>query len=331
MSYWKILRKSALALFISIWSIKGYALVCEATGSMKDAYYAISTTTAIPNSLAKDTVLWRQPTTTTTVECYVDIQTDFDEYVYFYVNPKKVNLGNDLEIGVTYNGKDYKYSTLAGGRLQTSIRLAACPSTGGCWDRRQKVSITYSVFFSKKAPAGDPREGALSPLPNYKAFQFDGENGPNSPGTYSLTITGLNKFRYIPCSSTLTVSPQTIDFGKIPAAQASVGKVSRNIPFTITETRNCTAAYGSNFYVSPVNATLDGTSTLVPRDNTSVGISMLDGISNNPIQLQKELTFSPTGSTGGRTRNFVAQLKWRTATPKLGKFSAGATVDIYYK
>lgn len=115
-----------------------YALKCQKAGSsLINDTTTITDTAAVPNSLPAGTVLWRQPTQRINVECWVDINGMPGENIYFYMNPNRVSLGNDIEIGVTYEGKDYLASSLPGGKLNIGWFVNGCPANDTCgWKKK---------------------------------------------------------------------------------------------------------------------------------------------------------------------------------------------------
>ncbi|WP_431823641.1 fimbrial protein [Burkholderia sp. F1] len=331
----KFHRILLLAAALMLWMPKSYALICTlADSSTVSVTTTVDTTVAVPNTQPKGKVLWRQPTQSTSVDCWVD-SINPGEYVHLYINPKKVSLGDDLEIGVTYDGKDYIASELTDGKLKTDIWVDGC--TVNCGWKKARKKFTYSIFLVKKSPAGIAKEGPMTSVTNYMALQFDGAASVRPGTSYNITVNGLNKLRYIPCESKINISPSTIKFNGISTA-SSVPKPDQvivRIPFTIAEVRTCasgSAVYGVNAYLSPVNATLaDSDTTLVPSDNESVGISLLKADDLAPLTFKKELVLTPPTSQQSNLHRFLASLKWRTSTPKLGKFNAGAAVELYYK
>lgn len=140
-------------------------------------------------------------------------------------------------------------------------------------------------------------------------------------------------FRYAPCASTVSISPSTIDFGPISTSGAKAGATILETPFTITEQRSCDAVYGVSGSLEPLNATLSSDwKTLIPTDNDSVGITILDASDQTGILFKREFVLSPTGSSfQSNSREFLARLKWMDDKPKLGRFNAGATLNIYYR
>ncbi|NNB42667.1 fimbrial protein [Pseudomonas chlororaphis] len=319
-----------LLFFLSIPS--SYALKCQkkGTSAINDSI-SITTTVAIMNAMPAGTVLWRQPVQDIEVECWVDLNGYPAENIYFYINPAQTNLGPDIEIGVTYAGKDYLYSSLTGGKLDIGWRVNGCPKGDTCGWYKESKKMTYSLFFSKKSPSGANKEGPLSPINNYRAFQFDGVGGVRPGGSYNLTVNGLNNFRYVPCTSTIGISPSTVNFGKISNVNAQIGATITSVPFSINEQRDCDASYGLNANLEPLNGTLSSTrDTLIPSNNTSVGISLIKADDQKAVKFREEFALIPTTTSRNNSRRFLARLQWMTA-PKLGAFSAGAVLNIYYK
>ncbi|RBH51452.1 fimbrial protein, partial [Pseudomonas sp. MWU13-2860] len=313
----------ALCLLFML-SAPSYALKCTSLDNNVSVRVMVETTFAVPNSLPQKMVLWRQVTQTLEAKCWVDVRGFKEENVYFYLDPKKVDLGPDMDVGVTYNGVDYIKSELSGGKLDTGVGVLACK-----WDEIKKecvqdktiVKFKYSVFLSKKSAKGPPKEGALSVVQSFMAFQFDGKNDVRPGASYNLTVNGLNKIRYIPCESKISIAPNFIDFDGVPASSAQVGRVIRSLPFVISEQRGCSAAYGVNLAFHPKNVRDSTDNTLiVPGNNRSLGVRIVDAEKNKALVLRKEYEFSPVGSGLFYSKRFLAELSWLSQTPQLGRF-----------
>ncbi len=71
--------------------------------------------------------------------------------------------------------------------------------------------------------------------------------------------------------------------------------------------------------------------TLVPGDNKSVGITVLRQEDRSIVPFNKEFQLVEHSKDQVVVKNFLAQLKWMTNAPTLGRFNATAAIDIYYK
>lgn len=110
------------------------------------------------------------------------------------------------------------------------------------------------------------------------------------------------------------------------------GATIKEVPFTINEQRTCSSAYSLIGQLEPLKSTLPANDyTLVPTDNTSVGIRLIDSANQQPMAFQKEFVLTPTTTSINNTRSFAARLIWMTASPTVGAFNAGAILNVYYK
>lgn len=322
-------------LLCLVFSSSSHALICQSEDGKTDVSATVNTTVAVSNALAKRTVLWRQEIQTIEAICWVDVQNGPAENVYFHLLPNEVGLGDDLEIGVTYNNLDYFKFDPSGGVLNTGVKLLKCnwdAEKKQCTQQRSKVTFKYSVFLSKKSASGPPKEGALSGLASFVAFQLDSVGSVRPGQNYNLTLNGLNNIRYISCDSKVSISPDFLDFGGVPASSAQVGRVIRSLPFVVSEQRGCSAVYGVNLAFRAKNAWENADNTLiVPGNNKTLGIRIVDAEKNKALVLRREYEFSPVGSELFYSKRFLAELSWLSQTPKLGRFDAGAIVDVYYK
>ncbi|MBD2837016.1 fimbrial protein [Pseudomonas sp. JM0905a] len=267
------------------------------------------------------------------VECWVDINGQPADRAYLYANPRNINLGSNIEAGITYQGKDYLFSSLEGGRLNLLWEsVGGCPEGDTCGWKKERNTLTYSIFFAKKSHPTENQEGTLTVQPSWRAFQIEGRKGVRPDKSYNLTLSDLRRFKYLPCASTVSISPSTIDFGPIGTTGAKAGATIEEAPFTITEERSCDAVYGVSGNLQPLNATLSSDAKiLIPTDNDSVGITILDAGDQTVIPFKREFVLSPKSSFRSNSREFLARLTWMDDKPKLGRFNAGATLNIYYR
>lgn len=159
-----------LTFFLSI--PNSYALICQkySSGAINDSVM-IDYLPAIPSTLPKGTILWRQPQESVDVECWVEINGRPGETIYLYTNPRNEDLGKEIEAGITYQGKDYLFSSLVNGRLDIGWSVRGCPEGDTCGWKKEKKTLTYSVFFAKKSPSAENKDGSLVPTHySYPAF-----------------------------------------------------------------------------------------------------------------------------------------------------------------
>ncbi|QTT85714.1 fimbrial protein [Pseudomonas chlororaphis] len=330
----KIYQLVCLTLLLVL-AQKSYALACKKDGTQAADVIMINTSIAVSNALPKDTVLWRSDNYSISMTCWQDRAGAGGEYVYFYLSPRDpglTQLGPDLEVGIHLNGTDLRCTQLAGCRVQLPIQFQGCP-WGSCTSQAQTFPLNFNFFISKKSPPSPGKEGPLTAVPTYPAFQLDGAGGMNtSPDSnFVMVLVGLNNMRYVSCSSSLSISPKTVDFGSINSTGAQAEKVIKEVPFSITALKTCNSVYGLNAYLKPVAATVVDGYTLVPNNNTSVGISLFKQPARTAIPFNKEFTLVERSSDQVVVNNFLAQLKWRTHQAILGKFNATATIDVFYK
>ncbi|MFG8562626.1 fimbrial protein [Pseudomonas paraeruginosa] len=318
-------------------SQKSFALACLKDNSTSTDSIALETTIAVPNVLPKGTVLWRSPNYSISMTCWQDGEYYSAEYAYFWVSPLDPGhqqLGPDLQLGVHLNGKDLLCENSSQCRfIIPEFYFQGCSNPSGCPYYGQTRTLNFNFFVAKASPPSAGKDGPLTGVSNYAAFQLDGVNqlNPNPAKNFRMYVTGLNRLRYIACSSKLSVSPKTIDFKSIQSLHAEAGKVIKDVPFQIIATKDCNSAYGLGAVLTPIGATLSGNdTTLVPNDNPSVGITLFNE-NRSVVPFRKEFLLVEHSTAQSVVKNFFAQLKWMTSQPTLGKFSAAAAIDIYYK
>ncbi|WP_431823643.1 fimbrial protein [Burkholderia sp. F1] len=337
-------------------SQESFALAClnnatsSWTGFTGDASHTatIATSVAVPNTLPKNTVLWRSDDISLDITCWAD-RLGPAEYVYIYLSPTDPGysqLGPDLELGVRLNGTDYYCDNgmeIKDGRCRKKLNLyiGNCapslinPGDYGCPRDAQTMKMTVSFFISKKSAPSAGKEGKLTGVAGkYGAFQLDGAGGMNDhmATNFRQYVTGLDQLRYVACASTLSISPGTINFGKVAVDAAQPGKTITEVPFFVTARKSCDSVYGLGARLTPLKATVSADdNALVPTDNASVRIYLMWQNDRTSIPFNKEFVLVPSSRDRVVVNNFLAQLKWNSGKIVMGKFNAGAAVDIYYK
>jgi len=72
--------------------------------------------------------------------------------------------------------------------------------------------------------------------------------------------------------------------------------------------------------------------TLVPGNNASVGIQVLDKDTRTVLPFEKEFRLVPQGNTSLEyTSHFIARLYWMSDQAIIGAFNASAKLEVYYK
>ncbi|MGE8452876.1 MAG: fimbrial protein [Pseudomonadales bacterium] len=329
---------------ILIFSGKSFALSCVGTDGQVEGSGDIASTVAVPPTLPVGSVIWRSQQYSVDLRCWQD--TNFEgEYVYLYLNiydPNQSMLGGQIEIGLNYHGRDYLCSSpgmQSGGfcRMQLDTYIWACHDPSGCPSKGANIKATFNFFIAKKKDGLPGQEGSLPNMPSvYPAVQFNGVAGINNlPGAknYTINLHGLNNLRYVGCSSVVDVIPRTIDFGPISSFSAKKGEIIKERPITIQATKGCTSAYGLNGNFFPVSGNLaDLNATLIPANNDSVGIQILNKDDLKKIEFKKEFVIAPSNNTAKLVeKNLLARLLWNSNKAVIGDFNASAKLEIYYK
>ncbi|WP_241356423.1 fimbrial protein [Pseudomonas aeruginosa] len=323
-----------LGLLLAL-SQKSLALTCLKNATDVSDQISMDTTVAVPIVLPKDTILWRSPNYSVNISCWANQFWNAEEEIYFYLSPKDPGLsmiGPDLEVGLNLDGKDIRCTQVDRCRIKLPYKTLPCRSNapGGCPHLKTNFTLHYNFFISKRSLPGTSKEGPIAGHDSYVIFQLDGIGGPIADN-FRMVLNGLNQLRYVACSSTLSISPKTLDFGLLQALQAATNQTIKEKPFQITASKNCNSAYGLGALLRPVNSSSTVGDTLVPGDNKSVGITVLRQEDRSIVPFNKEFQLVEHSKDQVMVKNFLAQLKWMTNAPTLGRFNATAAIDIYYK
>ncbi|HHF0897419.1 TPA: fimbrial protein [Pseudomonas aeruginosa] len=323
-----------LGLLLAL-SQKSLALTCLKNATDVSDQISMDTTVAVPIVLPKDTILWRSPNYSVNISCWANQFWNAEEEIYFYLSPKDPGLsmiGPDLEVGLNLDGKDIRCTQVDRCRIKLPYKTLPCRSNapGGCPHLKTNFTLHYNFFISKRSLPGTSKEGPIAGHDSYVIFQLDGIGGPIADN-FRMVLNGLNQLRYVACASTLSISPKTLDFGLLQALQAATNQTIKEKPFQITASKNCNSAYGLGALLRPVNSSSTVGDTLVPGDNKSVGITVLRQEDRSIVPFNKEFQLVEHSKDQVVVKNFLAQLKWMTNAPTLGRFNATAAIDIYYK
>ncbi|ENT9837650.1 TPA: fimbrial protein [Pseudomonas aeruginosa] len=318
-------------------SESSYALNCLKDRTIASDVVNINTTIAVPTDEQKGKILWRSPKSTIKISCFQEGSWSTGEDVYIYLSPtdpNMVQLGEDLQFGAGVGGRDYACGSVAGCRIKLGSTEQCIGIGSMCKGFESKFNFTFDFFIAKKstAAASAGKDGPLAGLSTYAAFQIDGQQGINSaPGkNYRMTVSGLDKIRYIGCLANLRVFPETIDFGLLSAQGAKTGKQIIDKPFDVIISKTCNSVYALEAVLTPVSGSVPDGYTLVPAQNSSVGISILKE-SGSAIPFFQTFDLSESSGDLMLSKRFIARLKWMTDAAVLGGFSAAASLDIYYK
>lgn len=327
-------------------SAPALALSCKETGSGNvnqtitlDQPIKVST-----GNLQAGTLLWRSQTFTSSFTC-----TDTDGYprgeeAYLYWDPKQQMQGIDpsLEIGITYQGVDYK--PVKGARLL--IGQGTFPADAGCKKncvaKPNTITVSYSVYI-KATGVQPPENGKINSTGAYSMFQVDGVGGLNGrpDSNFNALISGLGFIHFISCNPVISVAANqgnTVEFGRIPAANARSGKVEKSIPFSVVANLSGEGV-GGDCEGQALEANFSTTYPLVtntvimPAADAGFGIFISQPESSaTAIEMKTPVSMGVvTGETSRLEKAFLANLTWLSDKPRIGGFTATANVDVTFK
>lgn len=325
---------------------KSMAISCIGTDGSHGQQVNINERVAIPPLAPVGTVVWRSKSFTVEVKCWHDTFPNQDDYIHIFMGTAHLvpgnifDIGDQLEPGIHSGGKDFycsQNSVQGGCGLNTWMGLAKCTTVASCEASSKTGKYTFSTFLAVKKQGRPNQEGAVTnPVPLYPLAQFKGVFAANNTtfgNYYNIFADNLHNLQYVGCSSSVEIEPRTIDFQRVLASSAHAGDTIADKPFTITATKSCSTPYGLTGSFQPISGMLSpDNKTLIPSNNTSVGIQILTDDTKIPLPFRKEFTIAPTTNTDlSYNKELIARLLWLKDTATLGEFNAAARLDVYYK
>ncbi|MGV8400887.1 fimbrial protein [Pseudomonas aeruginosa] len=340
-----------LLSFVMIFFQESYAMSCTGAGNMnlvkKDD--SILGSISVPPEIPAGSVIWRSEFYTTSIQCWQDNYYPHPEDVYMYLNIDDAGaskLGDQIELGLEIDGRDYKCSDLTGGlgeycglKLE-GTRFEGCSShvKDGCIGVKRYATVSYRYFIAKKQnPGASGQSGPVTNASSLTAVQFNGVGGPNHTygKNFSIYLHDLKYIKYVGCPTTVDIIPRVITFDPVGAHSAKKGNsIGTRKPFDVKVVKPCNAAYGVSGSFRPISGSLeDQDNILVPVNNASVGIRILDKNSNGQVvPFRSEFVLAQSSNqTQDLTRNFEAELLWMSDQAIVGPFNASAQLEVYYK
>lgn len=291
------------------------------------------------------TVVWRSITFSVSIKCWNERYTPQDDYIFIYMgsyhsaNPSW-DIGGKLEPGIRIGDRDYYCSDNAaqqGCAINTWQGVPKCLIVGGCPNVSTTINLTFSTFFAVKEKGAPNQEGNVANNNNdYPMVQFRGfhtNNSNNTSNNWTFFIRNIAQIKYAGCASTVDVQPRSIEFPSASASRASTGSTIHEHPLTITATKTCSTPYGLAGVFIPEDGLLSTDSTtLLPTNNDSVGIQIVDIDSDQVLPFRDQFTIAPLGNTQLHVqKNLQARLIWMKDKATPGPFNATAKLEVYYK
>ncbi|MGV8400886.1 fimbrial protein [Pseudomonas aeruginosa] len=335
-----------LFCFVALLPIKeSFAMKCYDKNNPNNLkqYDSIPRISVAPQ-LAAGEVIYRSRAYTTVVECWQDSDGPAENaYIYLNIDDHDgKQLGEEIELGLELDGRDYKCSELGYGNFCRKILDEIyfdkkCENPKGCPDIKKSTTVTYRYFIAKKRKAQGGLTGNVTNAKELTAIQFNGSLGVNNKGgNYSIYLTNLGNLQYVGCASTVDIDPRLIEFNPVNASRVKKGSFIQDIPFRINVAKNCSAPYGLSGNFRPESGALaDNDTTLVPLNNSSVGIQILDMDRDSRgvvVPFRQDFELAPERNTEETIlRQFSARLLWMSDQAAIGAFNASAQLEVYYK
>ncbi|WP_080410477.1 fimbrial protein [Burkholderia ubonensis] len=224
--------------------------------------------------------------------------------------------------GYAYNGTDYIF--------ERSKWLATPYMLGPKVGDKVSFSLKFSVIFFRWG-ANEPKSG-----PIWESGLFIGLDvmaGEVAPYQGKLAVLVSNPgITIIDCGADVRISKNEIDFNEISAFRAINNAIAWQVPFEISSSRSCAGKFKVNATLKPlVSSSYTRGEFLVPLQNDSIGIRIRNQASGEIFPFNQKKELADLTSATSQTNRYVAEAVWQTDKPKLGRFEAGATLQIEYQ
>lgn len=286
---------------------------------------SIASSIAVPQSVPDNTIIWRSEMRTMQVRCFLATSGNA-EYVNAYFNPKKVSLPGGVVFGVNFNGVDVNSSNSSSSKgVSIGILIPTCTGGANCPTNPTIFTAQYYVYAKK---LGTGNSGSYTGS-NFAVFQLDGAGGmngtPNSNFVY--TVNNLSNIRFISCNATAAVSPNTVNFGYIPAYKPTIGQLAKEQNFTITVSKTCDDPVKVSTTYSSTQTVINGNG-LDLKNGLTLMIKNLNG--GNFITYTNTEVLADLSATRSVIVPFLAQLVWNKTVAVTGSMNAAVTFTFTY-
>ncbi|HFZ8994127.1 TPA: fimbrial protein [Citrobacter freundii] len=262
------------------------------------------------------------------------------EDVFFYLDPQKKagNLPSFLKMGITYNGVDYPM--VNGNKVLIGPGTICNRVNGNCVSpaTEQTLDLTYQVYIMA---TGQPiiNDGKIANNLSFPLFQIDGVGGIKTgtlPTNYTLTITGLNKILTMACVPAVNISPTEVDFGYLSARNAQPGVIDKvrtfNVAYSLKSDGAGQVCNEENMLATfSTTNRLQGDTIILPSPDSGFGIILSENVSMEPrIAMNDPIKFTLKTEVPA-IKTYSAGFLWTSNNPKLGPFSATATITLTFE
>ncbi|HGL4260796.1 fimbrial protein [Burkholderia dolosa] len=272
-------------------------------------------------SMQQGGVIWESAAIRQRFYCWSRV----NEPVSFWVNPRKLPVGEGVEVAIRYNGKLYRQSD---GSIPTGFSVTEWYLT---WYEKY-FDLTYSLVLLRKGMA--PATGQTQ-ISNYSVFQLDGQQGINgNPNqNFNQLINGSIAFSRGTCDFRVGDDRKVVALPPTATNSLSaVGKTSGRTRFSIGMQKCDVGVSRVTFSFTgdadsdlPVAFRNTGTATGVgvrlakADDDTALGANGVGNTATEPV------------NDGSVRLNLTAEYVGTNGRPSAGSVSALATVSISYE
>jgi len=335
---WGLCMATALLMMI-ISPHTVYALTCKASNSVVSETVNVgSIIKASSSEIKANQKIWVSSAINATFTCTDTDSHPQGEMAFFWLDPKDQarTLPAFISIGITYNGIDYPL--VKGQKVQLGPATVCNKVKETCLSPAtpQTFSLEYQVYI-KATGSTIPIGGVIQDNLNLSLFQVDGEGGLRGGDTnFNLFITGLSKINLMACVPTVTISPNTLDFGTMSSHNASPGHIERKRQFNVVyglQIKGSGVICGTENLLTTFSTPnpLQDKTIILPATDSGFGIILSDNTSlDPPIEMNAPKVMSITaGNIINKT--YTAGVMWLSNQPKTGDFSATATITVTFQ
>nr|WP_314264539.1 hypothetical protein [uncultured Moellerella sp.] len=328
LSYFKL----PLFIFLSLFSVNSFALICSATnGAGNTIHYGDSQNNSIYPDAIIGQILWRSDLHNISMICENNSNAAEEvvlKYTTNIVSNNDVNI-NNADFILSYNSQEYS----AGSYI---------PLTNNIVNPGEQKQIDFSFYYAIKMNNVLQLTGPMTPPSEVELKLLLGDRHQVDQAVLNnlLQVTEQKKITFPRCPLNLTMDilPATVDFGDLIFDSHNAIQKRKNFSVKLTrDTANgCTLNHLNLYRVDMYFSTpfqLDADDEIDIGNGLGLRLTRVRSSEREPVKFnsqQKMERIMVSGSNNVRRVDFEAEIATNNGVIRPGPFDVPVTINIYY-